>query len=158
MPASLPRSIVASHAILVDLPVDRCQALFTPAGEELWVDGWRPRYLDPDDGRTTQGMVFLTGDADECTVWTLLAYGQHPHHARYLRVTPASRWGHVDVGCEAVDPHRTRVTVRYALHALNDRGAEALRAFEPPRFTAMIEGWKQAIDSRLDVLRTAVVR
>ena len=43
------------HRITVDLPVDAAFMLFTPAGEELWVDGWAPRYVHPSDGRTEAG-------------------------------------------------------------------------------------------------------
>lgn len=154
----MTRSIIAAHTIVIDLPVDRCQKLFTPAGEELWVDGWCPRYLHPADGRTTPGMLFMTGTADEMTVWTLVTYTQAPHRARYARITPASRWGFVDVECEPNGDGATRVTVRYSLHALEEPGIAALAAFEPGPYAAMIDGWKDTIDRRMDLLRDAEIR
>ncbi len=44
---NMKSTITASHAITIDLPIRQCQMLFTPAGEERWVDGWQPRYLHP---------------------------------------------------------------------------------------------------------------
>lgn len=34
------RRLQCRHRIVVDFPVDQAFMLFTPAGEELWVDGW----------------------------------------------------------------------------------------------------------------------
>ncbi len=153
----MPESIRASHAIRIDLPVDQTQRLFTPAGETLWVEGWEPRYLAPETGETSQGMVFLTGDGDENTVWTLQAFTQNPHRARYLRVTPATRWGYVDVDCEAEGDDATRVTVSYTLTALNAEGSRALESFSPEPFARMIEGWKTAIDNLLPMLGRSTI-
>jgi len=52
---------IGTHTIEIAVPVAQCQRLFTPAGEELWVDGWRPNDVMPSDGRTERGMVFTTG-------------------------------------------------------------------------------------------------
>jgi hypothetical protein len=38
----MKRHLQCRHRIVVDLPVDRAFMLFTPAGEERWVDGWAP--------------------------------------------------------------------------------------------------------------------
>ena len=36
----MPCHLHASHRIVVDGPLDQAFMWFTPAGEELWVDGW----------------------------------------------------------------------------------------------------------------------
>ncbi|GAA6141674.1 SRPBCC family protein [Hydrogenophaga sp. 5NK40-0174] len=149
------RSVSATHCIHLALPVAQAQRLFTPAGEELWVEGWSPRYLEPDSGTTTPGMVFLTGDGDDATVWTLLRFTQAPYEARYLRVTPASRWGYVDVRCTPGPDGGTDVQVGYTLTAIHPGGEKALEAFEPEPFAQMIEGWREAIEDRLEVLASA---
>ena len=91
------------HRITVDLPVDAAFMLFTPAGEELWVDGWAPRYVHPSDGRTEAGMVFSTGTGDETTFWLLADFDRERHRSRYVRCTPASRMVVVEVQCRALD-------------------------------------------------------
>jgi hypothetical protein len=154
----MPAHVQATHRIVVDAPVDRCFMFFTPAGEELWVDGWRPTYLHPQGGRTEAGMVFTTGDGDEYTVWTLVDFDRAQHRSRYLRCTPASRSGLVEVACRAVDASRTEVSVSYTLTALNARGREALAAYEGERFATMIEGWSRQIAARRELLLAASIR
>ena len=150
--------IVATHRITIALPVAQCQMLFTPAGEELWVEGWAPRYLHPADGRTVQGMVFLTGSGDETTIWCLTTFSRDPWCARYARVTPASRWCHVDVVCTPLGDAATQVAVTYTLQALQPTATAMLDHFAPQPFAAMIDGWKRCIDLKLDALRSAVIR
>ena len=87
-----------------DLPAnpDAVFPLFTPRGEELWVPDWKPDYVDPPSGDTQPDMVFRTGEGDEATIWVCLAFDSQHRHARYLRMTPASRIAFVDVRCRAV--------------------------------------------------------
>lgn len=153
----MSQSLLARHALWVDLPVGQCQMLFTPAGEVLWVDGWQPRYLTPIDGRTQVGMSFLTGDGDDTTVWFMTEFSQHPHRAAYLRVTPASRWAQVTIECVAEHAQRTRVEVSYHLHAITDQAAPHFAAFAPESFARMIGDWEVAISARLDRLKDAVI-
>lgn len=150
--------ITASHSIRINLPIRQCQMLFTPAGEELWLDGWQPRYLHPSDGRTVQGMVFATGSGTEATVWFLSEFSRNPHRARYARVTPASRWGFVDVECAPMGDDATQVSVRYEMQALDPAAQAQLKDYEAEPFAAMIDNWKSRIDARLELLRAAAIR
>lgn len=148
----------ATHRIRIDLPVAQAQRLFTPAGEELWVEHWAPHYLHPADGRTEAGMVFTTGSGDDYTVWSLADYDTTAFRARYTRVTPATRTGFVEVQCRPAGDAATDVEVSYRLTALNDAGARSLEAYRGAAFVAMIEGWKALIDAQLPRLRNAVIR
>lgn len=153
----MARHVEATHRIEIALPVDRCQTLFTPAGETLWVEGWAPTYLHPTGPATVSGMVFTTGEDDDRTFWTLVDYTRRPHRARYVRTTPTQRTGTVEVTCEAIDPDRTAVTVTYAMTALSAAGERALDAFEGDAYRAMIASWQEAIEARLPQLRDAVI-
>ena len=113
-----------SHAIRLGYPVERVFPLFTPAGEEDWVEGWRPEYLSPAGRETREGMVFRTGADDETTFWSCVLWRPDRHHARYVRVTPASRFGFVDVSCRALADGGAEATVSYAITALNARGRD----------------------------------
>ena len=148
----------AAHTIRVALPVAACQRLFTPAGEELWVDGWAPRYLVPADGRTERGMVFTTGQGDELTFWTLVEFDTVAHRACYARVTPASRSAIVEVQCREAGTQASDVEVRYTVTALTPQGVASLDAYRGAAFVAMIEDWRSAIEARLPALRDARVR
>lgn len=155
----MPTHFSRSHHIRIAAPADQCQRFFTPAGEELWVDGWQPRYLHPVDGRTVAGMVFTTGQGDELTFWSLVDFETAPRrYARYTRVTPASRSGVVEVSCTPVSPDATEVEVRYTLTALTERGESDLAALDAAAFATMIDGWRSAIDPRLPQLLSAPIR
>ena len=148
----------ATHRIRIAAPIAPCHRFFTPAGEELWVDGWQPNYLHPQTGHTTQGMVFTTGTADDYTIWNLVDFDTTRHYSRYTRVTPTLRTGTVEVRCTPVDHTTTEVEVTYTLTALTAKDEDSLKAFEGAAFAAMIDGWKQSIDQRLAELLQAQIR
>jgi hypothetical protein len=154
----MPRHVHSRHCIVVQAPVDRCFMFFTPAGEELWVEGWRPQYLHPADGRTEAGMVFTTGHGGEATVWLLADFDRAAHRSRYVRCTPGSRTGTVEVCCRALDGERTEVEVVYALTALSAEGEQALENYEGQAFAQMIDGWAREIEARLAELLSATIR
>lgn len=155
----MPRHVRSSHRITIGLPADACQRLFTPAGEELWVEGWQPVYHHPADGRTAAGMVFSTGSGDEATWWTLVDYRtEAPRLARYVRVTPASRSGIVEVRCTPLSPMSTEVEVGYEMTAVTPQGEAALAAYEGEAFVGMIEQWRSLIEAHLPALATASIR
>jgi hypothetical protein len=134
-----------SHEITLDLPVGDAFPLFTPKGEELWVPGWQPEYLSPETGETAEEMLFRTGSGDETMIWTCLKWEPDRWHARYLRVTPASRVAIVDVLCRADGPVRTVVRVSYAFVALSEAGARLVAATTPDGFAASIDEWARLI-------------
>ena len=154
----MPRHVHASHRIVVDAPVDQAFMFFTPAGEELWVEGWQPIYIHPADGRTQAGMVFTTGQGDDRTIWTLVDFDRAVYRSRYLRCTPALRTGIVEVRCAPCDADRTEVWVSYTLTALTAAGEQALGDFEGERFAAMIDGWSREIAARRALLLVATIR
>ena len=138
-----------SHEIRISAPVTEAFPLFTPKGEEAWVPGWAPRYLQPEDGETRADMVFTTGAGEEETVWTCLAWQPADWHARYLRVTPSSRVAFVDVRCRPDGAAHTRVTVSYRMIALTDPGRRYIEAMTPARFARMIDDWSALIHDTL---------
>jgi len=145
----------AAHTIQIAAPIEQCQRFFTPAGEALWIDDWRPNYLWPAGGQTERGMVFTTGAGEAHTIWSLVDFDTEHHYARYTRVTPSNRSGFVEVQCTSEGNHLTSVCVRYTLTALCASGAEALKNFEGRAFVEMIESWKVLIDAKLPQLLAA---
>lgn len=143
------RHVERRHAITLAAPVARVFPLFTPRGEERWIAEWRPDYIHPSDGETVEGMVFRTGQGDDLTLWSCLAWEPAAHHVRYARVTPASRFGFVDVRCMALDAGRTEAVVTYTFTALNDAGEAWLDTLTAPAFAAMIDVWRAKIDAWL---------
>jgi|JI7StandDraft_1071085.scaffolds.fasta_scaffold10557_6 hypothetical protein len=154
----MPLHTHATHRIVVNAPADKAYMFFTPAGEELWVDGWAPRYVYPSDGTTQRGMVFWTGQGSDLTVWRLLDFDRQAMRSLYVRCTPASRMGTVEVVCTALEVTKTQVEVTYALTALSPEGESLLEAFEGPEFAAMIDGWASLISRNLPRLLAATIR
>jgi hypothetical protein len=154
----MPLKTHATHRIVITAPADQAFMFFTPAGEELWVDGWAPRYIDPPDGSTEEGMVFCTGEGPEFTVWTLLEFDRKTMRSRYLRCTPATRIGTVEVVCAAIDAHRSQVDITYKLTALNADGEAVLATFDGRPFVEMIDDWAAAITRNLPSLLSGSIR
>ena len=156
----MSRHLRAQHSVTLALPIQQCQMLFTPAGEELWVEGWKPTYHHPTDGSTRRGMIFSTGSGEELTFWSLVDFerGGNRHFARYTRVTPALRSGFVEVECSEASAGSTRVQVSYEMTALTSAGQESLQAYAPENFARMIEEWRSLIESRLPALAEVQIR
>lgn len=150
--------ICARHRIHLPAPIGQCHRFFTAAGEELWIDGWRPSYVHPTDGRTEAGMVFTTGEDEQFTIWTMVDFDTERHYSRFVRVTPALRTALVEIQCHAGAAGGTDVEVRYTLTALTPQGAASLADFEGPAFVAMIEGWARNIASNLPTLLAQPIR
>jgi len=137
--------LTRTHAVDSEGPLERVFALFTPRGEEEWAQGWKPTYVYPESGAIENGMVFLTGNGEERTIWACAAYEPASHRVRYARVTPASRFAFVEVVCEEIGPDRTRATVTYELTALTAGGSRYLEGLTAAAFEGMIDGWREAI-------------
>jgi len=150
--------IHSSHRIGVAAPADTAFMFFTPAGEELWVDGWKPRYIHPADGATREGMVFTTGEGEQFSIWQLATFDRMKRRSRYVRTTPALRTGFVEIACSPVGNDETAVQVSYTLTALTPAGEASLEAFEGDAFRRMIDGWGEAIARRLPQLCEAAIR
>jgi hypothetical protein len=134
------------HSIILAGPIDRVFPLFTPAGEKLWIAGWDPEFLHPVSGETRDGMVFRTGHGDDMTLWACVDFDLGAHRVRYVRVTPASRFGFVEVVCRELPNGRTEAAVAYAFTALNEEGEKYLSGLTEDAFAEMIERWREMID------------
>lgn len=139
-----------SHAITIRGRPDAVFPMFTPAGEETWVEGWRPEYLHPQGGETTSGMIFKTRHGHEETLWSCTDWEPSRYHVRYLRVTPGSRMGFVYVQCAAAENgDATVATVQYELTSLSAEGDHFLSHLTEEKFRAMIEGWRVDVEAAL---------
>ena len=154
----MSKHVRSSYEIRIPLPIGQAFMLFTPAGEELWVDGWNPTYIHPQDGATTRGMVFTTGTGPDHTIWCMADFDPANHFSRYVRTTPGIRTGAVEVQCRPEGDDATIVRVTYDLVALSDGGAQTLQAFEGDAYVEMIEGWRTEIEARLETLASADIR
>lgn len=125
-------------------PPDDVFPLFTPEGERRWAPGWDPRWLYESN---VEG-VFTTNNGGEDTVWMVLELDARAHRARYLRMTPGSRVGVVEVACAAEDGGTT-VRVTYRMTALTREGERTLAAFDAAAYAEMMKEWKRRVSAAL---------
>lgn len=143
------KHIKRSHAIVLNAAVQNLFPLFTPAGEKLWVEEWDPAFLYPPSGETREGMVFTTDHGNEKTYWSLIEFDPERCYARYARVTPTSRFGLVEVRCEAAGPRQTRAAVTYTFTALTEAGNAYIEEFTEEHYRQMIDSWQAQINACL---------
>ena len=122
---------------------DQAFGLFTARGEEDWVPGWKPRFVFPESGRLEEDQVWLTGEGDEATIWSVIRLDREAHTVEYLRVTPGSRLARVSVRLTATEGG-SQVQVRYRWTALAPDAREQLKAFAAG-YEAMLAEWQSLI-------------
>lgn len=137
-----------THEMEIIGAVEAVFPLFTPIGEEAWVPDWNPTYLTKGKD-TREEMLFTTGDGNEKTYWTCLKWQPKVHHARYLRITPASRIAIVDVRCTAKSAACTKVRVSYTLTPLIKNGEAKIDRVTAQSFAASIDEWADLIHAHL---------
>ncbi|WP_445680886.1 hypothetical protein [Radicibacter daui] len=140
-PASGALRIRRHGSFELALPPADAFKLFTAEGEKLWVPGWSPILLGPLPQQA--GLVFLTGDGAEHTIWTVIDHDPVAGRVCYSRVTPASRAGFVRVQVTPANGG-SRVAVEYDLTALDGEGA-ALQSWSPEYFSGMMAEWQSRI-------------
>lgn len=131
-----------THFFDLPFPPSEAMPLFTPKGEEIWVPGWNPRYIDPPRGETREGMVFSTHD--DSVWWTCLRWDP-AGEACYLRLTPGVKFARVHVRCDASGTEGSAVRICYDWHAINEVGAREIAELGPEGFAREIEGWRSLI-------------
>ncbi len=142
---------ILSREFTLDRPPGAAIGLFTPRGEEAWVPGWAPVYIRPASGDTVPEMLFTTGAGEELTFWTCLAWEPDAGHARYLRLTPASRAAFVDVRCDDNGAGGTRVRVEYDVTALTAAGEALVAEMSAESFAGQIGAWPELIAAHAPV-------
>jgi hypothetical protein len=145
----IPQHATVEHSISLPLSADEAFPLFTPEGERQWIAEWNPHYFYPSNGETLVDMVFTTTEGSETTYWTVADFDNQARCARYVRVTPGSRFVIVEVRCEEVGQGETKVVVRYTLTGLTEAGNTTIAAFVDG-YIAMIEEWRTSILAYLD--------
>ena len=123
--------------------------LFTAVGEQRWVPGWSPQFLGNAEPQEP-GLVFVTGNGAERTIWIVLESSRENRRLKYARVTPASRAGTVEVRLSACGDG-TLVEVEYDLTALSSDTIRDLEPFAPTNYSAMMQQWKDLIGQYLGV-------
>ncbi|MGH8792455.1 MAG: SRPBCC family protein [Stackebrandtia sp.] len=133
----------------VALPPAEAFRLFTPRGEEDWVDGWAPRFPDPAADDTEPGTVFETRAHGRTTTW--IVRDRRPGRGMsYARFTPGALAGTVavDLGPTADRPGHSTVTVAYDLTAPCEAARAELDEFAAG-YAAFLRSWQDAVADKV---------
>jgi hypothetical protein len=135
--------------IRVARPPAEAFGLFTPRGEQDWVQGWQPHFPVPAPDDTEPGTVFETGGHGQHTVW-VVTERQPGRRISYARTTPGDRAGTVTVELSAAgrDGEASDVEVTYQLTALSAAARNGLREFADG-YPAYLRSWQDAISAWL---------
>jgi hypothetical protein len=149
-----PVHVVLTGVVAVAAPPGEAFELFTPEGERRWCDGWDPEWVEPSTGTLLPGAAFCTTHAGEETVWLVVDVDRAAGRVRYVRDTPGSRIGSVEVRCAPAPGGGTVARVTYDLTALSPAGQEYLAEFEPG-YAEMLASWERDIAQALERERRA---
>ena len=144
--------ISRSHTIHLDAPPSRVFPLFEPVGEQAWASDWKPIFLFPPSGEAQMGTVFTTQvheDDGHDTIWAMSAYNPASYRLAYLRVTPGSRVGVIDISCQEMPDGGTAATVTYTFTSLSDEGNEFIARLTQAHYQEYIASWELALNHYL---------
>lgn len=128
--------------IQVPLPPGEAFRLFTPRGEQDWVQGWHPSFPAPAPDDTEPGTVFETSAHGQRTTW-LVTSRQPGQRISYARVTPGDQAGTVTVTISPAG-HHSEAEVTYQLTALTGPARRKLSEFADG-YPAYLQSWQDAI-------------
>src|SRR5258708_38606241 len=145
---SLPaRCVTHTHPPLLPAPPSHASPLFEQMGEKAGAEGGDPHILFPADGVAELGAVFTTQHPTESeSIWTMPVYDSANFHLTYLRVTPGSRVGQIDIQCQEAPGGTTDASVTYTFTALSEQGNAFTARFSEAHYQAMMADWERAIN------------
>ena len=133
-------------SIQVDVPPDEAFRLFTPRGEQDWVNGWQPRFPSAAADDTEPGTVFETDAHGQHTIWLVLDR-QPGKRISYARLTPGDQAGIVTITISSAGRY-SEVQVTYQLTALTGTAGHKLCDFADS-YPAYLQSWQEAISAWL---------
>jgi len=128
---------------------DKILPLFTAYGETLWIAGWKPEYVYPEDGEAKSNSVWKTQHDEDTpeTIWATIKYDTEAHSVTYLNVTPEKQVTRIDIHCKAADDGKTQAQITYTITALGQAGFDFISALTQEHYDHwMKKSWEMAIN------------
>jgi hypothetical protein len=140
-----PRTITLRGRVVVGAELDNAFPLFSPEGERLWVPGWEPEILHPDDDTWREGQIFRTREEMGDAVWLITRLHRHSHQVEYHRIEPQRYVARVEVSCRALGDQATEASVTYSFVGLSEAGNREIAAMTQESFDAKMSRWTEWI-------------
>jgi hypothetical protein len=140
-----------SATITLNDSPDKILPLFTAYGETLWITGWNPEYVYPEDGEAKTGSVWKTqhDKNDPETVWVTVNYDTEKHTVTHINVMPNIRATRIDIQCDAIANDHTSAKITYTLTALGEKGSSFIEKFTDDHYKHWMHSWEKAINHYL---------
>ncbi len=146
----IAQRVSRTQTICLSALPERVFPLFEPIGEKAWAEGWEPQMLFPASGVAEPGTVFTTRNSEgNESIWTMSVYDPVNFHLAYLRTTPGSLVGQIDIHCQEESDGTTGASVTYTFTALSEDGNEFTARFTEAHYQAMMADWERAINHYL---------
>jgi hypothetical protein len=122
--------------------------LFTAYGETLWVTGWNPEYIYPEDGEAKTNSVWKTqhDGNDPETIWLTVNYDTERHSVTHINVTPGQQVTRIDIQCDAADDTRTAAQITYTITALGAKGIHYIQQLTQDNYDHWMLSWEKGIN------------
>ncbi len=143
------KHVLRTATITLNDSPDKILPLFTAYGETLWITGWNPMYVYPDDGEAKTGSVWKTQHSknDPETVWVTINYDPEINSATYVNVTPNQQVTRIDIQCDALDDTKTSAQITYSITALGEKGTDNIKKLTQEHYDNwMLQSWEKAIN------------
>jgi hypothetical protein len=108
-----------SFAFVVDTPLAKVFPLFGADREQVWSQGWKPRFIYPSPTEDVPGAVFRVNHGHHKSVWVNTAFDEPAGHVQYVYFISDVLVTLIDIHLTQLDGQRTQVQVVYERTALS---------------------------------------
>jgi hypothetical protein len=148
-PSFESKTAALAGTVLLDGPLTRVFALFSPLGERAWVPGWNPEILAPPGAEWEPGMIFRTELDGIHAVWVVAELDREAHRVVYYRTEPGRLVARVEVRCRPVEHDHTEATVAYSYVGLSEEGNAHVAEWNGAAFASKMARWQESINACL---------
>jgi hypothetical protein len=140
--------------IVLNAPVSDVFPLFSPAGEEKWVEGWKPEILFPSGIDWAEGMVFRTSSSGQEEIWVVAELDNEAHRVVYYRTEPGRLVARIEVRCRPLEAKRTETTTVYTYVGLSVAGNAYIAEWTDAAYLSKMQRWQHTINEYLQAITT----
>lgn len=130
---------------------DKILPLFTAYGETLWISGWNPEYVYPEDGEARANAVWKTqhDESGPETIWVTIHYDTETHSVTYISFRLDHHVARVDIQCDAIAGGKTSAQITYTITALGEKGIHHIEQLTQEHYDRWMKSWEMAINHYL---------
>ncbi len=146
---SLINHVSRTATIILNETPDKILPLFTAYGETLWITGWNPDYVYPENGEAVTNSVWKTRQDENTpeTIWITADYDREKNSVTYFNVIPDKQVTRIDIQCDPFEDSRTSAQITYTITALGQKGAEYISQLTEKHYHKwMRNSWELSIN------------